>query len=178
MSAIRKIDPNDVARFDALSHEAKRLRPKTIGMRESGVRTAVHATSMGPANPRASVVASGENVFSGPWRNEVRGRARQERARMLLVAVAAHVSYAEVGAALNCDKDAAYQAVRGKEPFDLGDTFLVLGRIDGVRIALGRALLEKMSACIGRDLVLALCLDVFGVQAVMAAVQRGGELGR
>jgi hypothetical protein len=173
-----------------LLDEAERLetlvRPKRLGLRQSGVRQAVrvavserHADTMGPQNEGATVSASAEHVCVSRVKNETRKAARSVRSALLLAAMSeGHVTFDVIATALEVAKDVAWEAFRGKAPLDLGDLLLALARVPEFRYPALRRLLPLIAELVTVELFLAVCVEELGRDAIMAAIQRAGGLGR
>jgi hypothetical protein len=90
----------------------------------------------------------------GRVRNPKRGAGRAVRAALLLEAFAeGGVSTADIGAALNCYREAAREAVRGEAVFDLGDFLLVIAHVPAARLPLLARLLPLLRELVGEDVM-------------------------
>jgi hypothetical protein len=177
MSAARNIVTAVASPID----EAERLAPKRLGPRDSGIRSAVravaHETKVAPLGVPATCPATPGTAFTK--RSPRRASADAVVAHILHEAlVQAQACNPDLGAALDLSAEHARQLRIGERFFSAGSVLLVIGGLPAARVAFLRRYLSTIADLTGAELFLAVCVDVFGVQAVMAAVQRGGEFGR
>jgi hypothetical protein len=172
-------------RIVALISEAERLAPKRLGLSDSGIRAAVrgsHADTVRSRAPTASAAPAPEQAASEATTYSLRCRSARRSAADGVVAQALHEALIEahtvnpdLGAAIDMQAAHARQVRIGLRHLSAGSVLLVVGGLPPARVAFLRRYLPLVAGAAGVELFLRVCVEVFGVQAVLSAVANRGE---